>query len=456
MKKTFYSFLIFSILLTMSGYGQNFIQVTQSDNQRQISISPDDALEVKLPSTPSTGFGWYAKNLNENILKQVGDWEFVSDDTNNPIGTPGIQTTRFIGASQGTTVIEMLYKRPWESESEAIDAYKITIVSGGAYRGKEIKPIEHTSITYTPGDMTFAALPATFSWLAEGMCTVVKNQKSCGSCWAFAAVGVYESVIKIFDKTTRDLSEQWLVNCDKKSSGCGGGWSPMYMFQTTGTVYEADEPYKAANGTCDATYTYHEKIIATKQIATQPTVAQIKQAIYDYGPVWVAVCSGTNFSNYKTGVLTKSDGTQVNHAVVLVGWDDVEGCWVLRNSWGTTWGEKSGYMRIKYGVSNIGYRAAYIDYKGVIPHTTTAIAEVNQNSSVNVFPNPSNGVFSIDGLQKENTIGVYDVVGKLVYQTVSANSSVTIDLKSQNQGMYFYKVIDSSNQSVATGKLMVY
>ena len=451
MKKNLYSFLIFSILLTVSGYGQNFIQVTQSDFERKIFISTDKVLEVKLPSTPSSGFGWYAKNLNENILKQVGDWEFISDNPNNSIGASGIQITRFIGVSDGITEIEMLYKRPWENENEAINAYRITVVSGGAYRGKEIKPVEHASITYAADDQTFSALPAAFNW--QSSCTSVKNQGSCGSCWAFTSTAAFEAVVNIWDKSIKDYSEQFLVNCHTSSSGCGGGSnSSLSMYVNKGAVNEKDLPYKAANGTC-GTYTYHEKAISYKTVSN--TQAALKQAIYDYGPMYTAICAGSNLSNLGTGILTKNDGTNLNHAVLLLGWDDAGGYWIIKNSWGLNWASQ-GYGKIKYGVSGIGGASAYINYKGVIPHTPTAITEADRNFSVNVYPNPSNGVFSIDGLQKENTIGVYDVVGKLVYQTVSANSSVTIDLKSQNQGMYFYKIMNPSNQSVATGKLMVY
>lgn len=451
MKKNLYSFLIFCILLTVPGYGQNFIQVTQSDFQRQIFLSPDEALEIKLPSTPSSGFGWYAKNLNQNILKQVGDWEFISNDPTNSIGAPGIQTTRFIGTSQGTTEIEMLYKRPWENESDAIDAYKITVVSGGAYRGKEIKPIEHGSIIYSPGDQTFSALPAAFSW--QSSCTSVKNQGSCGSCWAFASTAAFEAVVNIWDKSIKDYSEQFLVNCHTNSSGCGGGSnSSLSMYVNKGAVKETDLPYKAANGTC-GTYTYHEKAISYKTVSN--TQAALKQALYDYGPMYTAICAGSNLNNLGTGILTKSDGTSLNHAVLLLGWDDTGEYWIIKNSWGQNWAAQ-GYGKIKYGVSGIGGASAYINYKGSIPHTSTEVAEINQNTSVNVFPNPSNGIFSIDGLQKNNAIGVYDMVGKLVYQTISATSSVIIDLQLPNKGMYFYKITDASNQSVATGKLMVY
>jgi C1A family cysteine protease len=453
MKKSI-QLIALSILLGLSTYGQNFIQVTKLNALESVSITRQQVLEIKLPSQPSTGFGWYLKNNEQEIVEQVGDWDFVSNDINNPIGTPGIQTIRYIGAARGIDDLEFLYKRPWEDDSQATDNYTIKVTSEGIYNGKSLVTEKEADESISPTTVNYSVygLPSSFSWQKQGLCTPCKNQGSCGSCWTFAACGSFESVIKIFDGVTRDLSEQWLVNCDKRYKGCSGGWCPNSMFKT-GAVYEADQKYAAANGTCKSSYTYHEKIIGSYELATNPTVAQIKQAIYDYGPVWVAVDAGSNFSNYKSGVLSKSDGSQVNHAVVLVGWDDASSSWVLRNSWGTGWGENNGYMRIKYGISAVGYKATYIDYKGKILHTTTSINDNVSNSAIKLFPNPSNGTFNIEGLEKPNTIEIYDVVGKMIYKTISDNSTTTVNLSSTAKGMYFYKITNLSTNTIIQGKL---
>jgi C1A family cysteine protease len=96
-----------------------------------------------------------------------------------------------------------------------------------------------------------------------------------------------------------------------------------------------------------------------------PSIAAIKQAIYDHGPVSAAVCAGLSFSDYTGGyVFETHECSSVDHAIVLVGWDDNQGAngiWLLRNSWGTSWGE-GGYMRIGYGVNNVGFAANYVVY----------------------------------------------------------------------------------------------
>jgi hypothetical protein len=93
-------------------------------------------------------------------------------------------------------------------------------------------------------------------------------------------------------------------------------------------------------------------------------VDAIKNAIYNYGPVAAAVCVDRYFQAYTGGIFTDPvPCRQVNHAIVLVGWDDAGGYWILRNSWGTSWGEQ-GYMRIAYGTSQVGYAANYVVYGG--------------------------------------------------------------------------------------------
>jgi inhibitor of cysteine peptidase len=447
MKKSGHFFLpfILALIFALSVQGQNFIQIDQNNTGEKVTIAKDEVLEIKLPSTPSTGYGWYLRNANLDILEQVGDWDFISDDLNEPVGSAGTQITRFVGKASGTANLELVYIRPWEQELP-LDVYNISVVSEGDYTGNYRAPAPEVVEEYVPSRNS--ALPAQFSWLAQNKCTPVKNQGSCGSCWAFAAVGSFEAAIKIKDGVTRDIAEQWLVNCTQ--SGCGGGWCPDKMFQTYGAVYEADVPYKAANGTCKPSYTYHEKITSYKEVATSPTVDQIKQAIYTYGPVWACIAAGSNFSRYKSGVLTASDAGSINHAIVLAGWDDATGSWVLRNSWGTSWGENAGHMRIKYGICKVGYRATYVNYKPSI----TGIANQDQNNAIQVFPNPSNGEFVINNLEKENTIEIYDMVGKLVYQTVSKNPTCAIDLAGKDKGMYFYKVINA-NKLVQQGKIIV-
>ena len=225
-------------------------------------------------------------------------------------------------------------------------------------------------------------LPESFDWRdeIEGGLPSIKDQANCGSCWAFGTVAPLECSIKIKDNVEEDLSEQWLVSCNQDGYSCSGGWWCHDYFMEngktdpcgdTGAVLEEDFPYSASNEPCDCPYP-HEYFIEDWAYVGNPNgiaeVDEIKQALLDYGPVSVAVCVNNAFKAYTGGVFSGPTCSNINHAVALVGWDDTQGTngvWFLRNSWGTDWGE-DGYMKIEYGVCDVGYRTVRIHYRDPI------------------------------------------------------------------------------------------
>jgi hypothetical protein len=229
---------------------------------------------------------------------------------------------------------------------------------------------------YSPPDPR-RDLPASFDWRDHNGCTPIRNQGGCGSCWAFAAIGTIESAILINDGLSTDLSEQWLVSCTSAGS-CSGGWhTGAYAFLCCqgnwrdpcgdcGPVRESDFPYVAWDAPCDCPYPHPYRVDDWARIGTGiPPVNDIKQAILDYGPVSATVAVDSAFQAYDGGVFNACWDGQVNHAIVLVGWDDdqgPEGVWFLRNSWGPNWGE-DGYMRILYNCSRVGGSACYVEYR---------------------------------------------------------------------------------------------
>lgn len=457
MKKTNYFnlALIFISCSFMNANAQNFVRINSEQNGKQLTIASDQVLEVQLPSTPSTGYGWYLVNNNNEIIReangiveQVGNWEFVSGNSKMTIGASGQQVIRFIGKASGNVNLHFAYMRPWSDEA-ALQHYDVALTSEGAYTGSYKAPAE-VKAEETKLSKSSVALPAKFSWKDDNLLTSVKNQGSCGSCWAFAACGQFESCIKRFDNVTRDLSEQWLVNCDKEFDGCGGGMHPASMFQKYGAVYEADVPYKGKDGTCASSYTYHEKIISYKEIATTPTTDQIKEAIYKYGPIWAGVVAGNNFSAYSGGVFTKSDAGELNHAILLVGWDDATSSWVLRNSWGASWGEQ-GYMRIKFGTCKVGAQGTYIVYKD----PATGVDEATTFANIaSVYPNPSTDdrfTIQLNPMEDNNTalsITILDVQGRVIHkQGAKPNTKIEINTQAFSKGMYFVTVASETQST---------
>lgn len=222
-------------------------------------------------------------------------------------------------------------------------------------------------------------LPKAFDWRDNGGNTPVRNQGGCGSCWAFATVSVLENAIKRNCGDIEDLSEQYLVSCNVDGWSCNGGWFahdyhqwkiPKSKGETDfGAVLEVDFPYMAKDVPCNGPHQHPFKIDNWKFVGgggSVPSVSALKQAIYNYGPVAAAVCVGSRFQAYKSGIFNydeKCSGT-VNHAITLVGWNDDlgtdNGYWILKNSWGEGWGEQ-GYMRIRYNTSKVGFAANYIE-----------------------------------------------------------------------------------------------
>ena len=216
-------------------------------------------------------------------------------------------------------------------------------------------------------------LPSSFDWRDMGGVTPIKNQASCGSCWAFSTVAPLECAIKIYDGVTVDLSEQWLVRCNRDGWDCAGGFyaHDYHEWKTDncgdyGAVLEADYPYTATDGSCACPFDHPYTIQNWYYVSGE---AAMKQAIMDRGPICVDIYANAALQAYGGGVFTGCESASyTNHAVAVVGWDDNfgSGVWIMRNSWGTGWGE-GGYGYIPYGCSNIGDSACYIVYGGAIP-----------------------------------------------------------------------------------------
>jgi len=196
-------------------------------------------------------------------------------------------------------------------------------------------------------------------------------------CWAFSTVGPLECNILIQDGTEVDLSEQFLLSCNFSGWDCDGGWFAHNYHEfvhdpcdSVGATLEEYFPYDAFEVTCGCPYPKPYKIEGWSYIGSQygmASVTDMKLAIMEYGPISVCVSANGAMQAYGGGIFNGCDEEyEINHAVVLVGWDDnqgLNGIWIMRNSWGQGWGE-AGYMRMPYGCSRIGYAANYVDYAG--------------------------------------------------------------------------------------------
>lgn len=232
------------------------------------------------------------------------------------------------------------------------------------------------------------APPASFDWRnttwlgkTGNWLTPIKDQGSCGSCWAFGAVGQTEAVLKIAagdPGLTPDLAEEYLVSGCSGAGTCCGGWhaSALSFILTNGIPDEACMPYVDGGGKCNCTTScptscpnhtggscsydtcanrcsdYASRLVKIRAygyVGTNRTT--IKQALLTYGPLSVAMDWPDGFWD-ANGVRQCSAPQGIDHVVDLVGYDDAGGYWIARNSWGSYW-NGDGYFKIGYGQCNI-------------------------------------------------------------------------------------------------------
>ncbi|MCP4580464.1 MAG: T9SS type A sorting domain-containing protein [candidate division Zixibacteria bacterium] len=197
-----------------------------------------------------------------------------------------------------------------------------------------------------------------FDWRDMNGVTPVTNQGGCGSCWDFAATAAFESAYLIAEEIVLDLSEQQVLSCNSGDSDCEGGWmeDAYNLFMSYGAVGEACMPYQADD---TVPCTQDECDVLATQIGYNDipnNVAFIKNALLS-GPVSTTFTAYNDFNSYNEGCYDHADVEPLNHAVILVGWDDTqcegEGAWIMKNSWGEGWG-MDGFCYIKYGAAGIG------------------------------------------------------------------------------------------------------
>ncbi|MBW2709168.1 MAG: hypothetical protein JRD04_07800 [Deltaproteobacteria bacterium] len=238
------------------------------------------------------------------------------------------------------------------------------------------------------GHLEERQLPASFDWRSHNGHTYigpVRDQGSCGACYAFGACasaeGAYNWANGKYDGDCTDFSEAFVAFCLSDLyagfSVCAGSdydYQELTGLVEYGVCNDNVYPYTDHDQTCpssswDAPRTRFQ---SWHRIGCNDTAA-IKTAIMTYGVVVAAVEVGSAFQAYNGGIYQDSNitcssspcyYTPTNHIIALVGWNDNggDGYWILRNSWGTTWGE-SGYMRINYTSSHVGCEAAYLVYK---------------------------------------------------------------------------------------------
>jgi C1A family cysteine protease len=203
------------------------------------------------------------------------------------------------------------------------------------------------------------ALPASVDWSLKGAVTGVKDQGNCGSCWSFSATGALEGAYQIKYGTLVSFSEQNLVSCDTIDSACNGGLMDTAFSWTKsngGLCTESGYPYTSGTtgqkGTCTTTCTKNTAVAPKSFTDVAKNSDSALMTALASQPVSIAIqANQPAFQLYKSGVLTGTCGSNLDHGVLAVGygtWSDGTDYYKVKNSWGTTWG-MSGYILIQRG-----------------------------------------------------------------------------------------------------------
>lgn len=245
-----------------------------------------------------------------------------------------------------------------------------------------------------PQPGAFAA-PAAFSWGnkdGHNWLTAIKNQGSCGSCWAFAACGAFEARERIRTGQWNlfiDVAEQNMVSC-WHDCNAWDLYSTLENFRVNGCPGESCFPYTSTSGSVAPcanrctdwdTRAYY---VTSHGYWYMPGVTAIKNEILANGPLPVWMMIYTDFYSYVGGIYQQTSGVQEGgHFVVVYGWDDATNCWLVKNSWGTGWGEtgpngQTGWFRIRMGTNEAGCET-WVYYLNTQGYTYPRVASTTPN-----------------------------------------------------------------------------
>ncbi|KAJ0173805.1 hypothetical protein K1T71_010954 [Dendrolimus kikuchii] len=234
------------------------------------------------------------------------------------------------------------------------------------YMGLKPSLKEDNRMPTRPATIPNVDVPESFDWREFDAVTAVKDQGSCGSCWAFSVTGNIEGQWKMQSGELLSLSEQELVDCDKMDQGCDGGLMDnayRAIEQLGGLELENDYPYEAGDDKC-----VYNKTLSKVQISGAVNISSnetdMAKWLVKNGPISIGI-NANAMQFYMGGIShpwrTLCNPKNLDHGVLLVGYGIKDyplfnkrlPYWIVKNSWGPSWGEQ-GYYRVFRGDGTCG------------------------------------------------------------------------------------------------------
>jgi C1A family cysteine protease len=292
-------------------------------------------------------------------------------------------------------------------------------------------------------------LPAVYDMRTNGKITSVKDQGDCGSCWLFPTIGSVESSWKVLGLGTFDLSEDNLKNCHGfQYLPCDGGSREMavaYFTRNSGPFLESQDPYSDNSTGCPSGLTPAAYITDARFLPKNKNA--VKQALMNYGAVY-------NTFHWDDPAFRDSDNTyyysgtsdDLNHAVLIVGWDDNKptaggtGAWIVKNSWGSSWAE-NGFFYISYNDTRALTDATYYP------------ARVNYDATVKINGYDQLGMTTSIGFGSTTAYGLVkfvpttnEKIKKIGTWVTGSNAKITIDVYNSFSGSSLTSLMGSISQ----------
>jgi uncharacterized protein (TIGR03437 family) len=289
--------------------------------------------------------------------------------------------------------------------------------------------------------------PARYDLRTLGKLSPIRDQAQCGSCWTFATMASAES--SLLPGSSNDFSENNVKDTHGfDSSPCSGGGAMMslaYLARWSGPVREVDDPYHGTDvntspATTSPAWHLQEAILLPARTGPLDNDA-VKQAVTQYGPLYIGIYADAGFDSTNK-YLYFTGNKSADHAVAVVGWDDNisrynfattppgDGAFILRNSWGTAWGE-NGYFYMSYYDAVGGRTSLMAAYSGLEATSNySRIYQYDPLGAVNTYGYSSDtGWFS-----NIFTAQSSESVAAVSFYTFGANSSYTVNVYTNVQG----------------------